>query len=184
MLGYLTVEGVEVHNIGAFREELVVEVKAEAEELEEVYLDKEEEACWGEWQADWCVRYVHYLHMDPFHVCQFKYDDKYEQCIAQGWGSGSACVAVCIMNSSLDVVQMLISFMIVTRPLLTTTKRCAVSCSVHIRHAIMAQKLQEVELLSALIRLTSTCTVSPFMLAAVVFLLLRWLFLLPTPHHL
>ena len=59
----------------------------------------------------------------------------------QGWGSGSACVAVCIMNSSLDVVQMLISFMIVTRPPLIIMKRCAVSCSAYIRCAIMAQKL-------------------------------------------
>ena len=44
MLGHLTAEGVEVHDIGVFREELVAEVKAEAEELEEVHLDKEEEA--------------------------------------------------------------------------------------------------------------------------------------------
>ena len=58
----------------------------------------------------------------------------------QGQGSRSACVAVCIINSSLDMVQMLISFMIVTRPLLTIIKRCAVSCSAHIRHTIMAQK--------------------------------------------
>ena len=59
----------------------------------------------------------------------------------QGWGGGSACVVVCIMNSSLDVAQMLISFMIVTRPLLTMMKRCAVFCSAHIRCAIMAWKL-------------------------------------------
>ena len=44
MLGYLTMEGVEVHDIGAFREELVVKVKAETEELEEVCLNEEEEA--------------------------------------------------------------------------------------------------------------------------------------------
>ena len=52
VLGHLTAEGVEVHNMGAFREELVAEAKAEAEELEEVYLNKEEEAHWGECQAD------------------------------------------------------------------------------------------------------------------------------------
>ena len=52
MLGHLTVEGVEVHNMGVFREELVVEMKAEAEELEEVHLDEEEEAHWGECQVD------------------------------------------------------------------------------------------------------------------------------------
>ena len=77
MLGHLTTEGVEVHNMRVFREELVAEAKAEAEELEEVCLDKEE-ACWGECQVDWCVRCVCYLHMDPFHVCQFKCDDKCE----------------------------------------------------------------------------------------------------------
>ena len=44
MLGHLTAEGVEVHDIGVFREELVAEAKAEAEELEEVCLDEEEEA--------------------------------------------------------------------------------------------------------------------------------------------
>ena len=78
MLGCLATEGVEVHDMGAFREELVVEVKAEAEELEEVHLDEEEEAHWGECQVDWCVRCVHYLHMDLFHVCQFECDDKCE----------------------------------------------------------------------------------------------------------
>ena len=91
---------------------------------------------------------------------------------------------VCIMNSSLDVVQMLISFMIITRPLLTTTKRYTVSYSTYIRCAIMAQKLQGVESLSTLIRLISACTVSPFIPATVIFLLLRWLFLLPASHHL
>ena len=141
MLGCLATEGVEVHDMGAFREELVVEVKAEAEELEEVHLDEEEEAHWGECQVDWYMRCVYYLHMDPFHICQFEHDNKCEQCIAQGQGSRSACVMVCIMNSSLDVVQMLISFIIVTRPPPTTTKRCAVSCSMHIRCTIMAQKL-------------------------------------------
>ena len=141
VLGCLTAEGVEVHNMGVFGEELVVEVKAEAEELEEVCLDEEEEACWGECQADWCMRCVCYLHVDLFHVCQFECDDKCERCIAQGWGGGSACVAVCIMNSSLDVAQMLISFMIVTRPPPTMMKRCTVSCSAHIRRAIMAWKL-------------------------------------------
>ena len=133
---------------------------------------------------DWCARCVCYLHMDPFHICQFKHDDKCEQCIAQGRGSRSACVAVCIMNSSLDVVQMLISFMIVTRPPPTMMKRCAVSCSVHIRCIIMAQKLQGVESLSVLVRLTSTCAVSLFMPAVVIFLLLRWLFLLPASYYL
>ena len=44
MLGCLTAEGVEVHNMGVFGEELVVEAKAEAEELEEVHLNEEEEA--------------------------------------------------------------------------------------------------------------------------------------------
>ena len=44
MLGHLAVEGVEMHNIEVFREELVTEAKAEAEELEEVCLNKEEEA--------------------------------------------------------------------------------------------------------------------------------------------
>ena len=44
MLGCLATEGVEMHNMEAFREELVVEVKAEAKELEEVHLDKEKEA--------------------------------------------------------------------------------------------------------------------------------------------
>ena len=44
MLGHLTTEGVEVHNMRVFREELVAEAKAEAEELEEVCLDEEEEA--------------------------------------------------------------------------------------------------------------------------------------------
>ena len=44
MLGCLAAEGVEVYDIGVFREELVAEVKAEAEELEEVHLDEEEEA--------------------------------------------------------------------------------------------------------------------------------------------
>ena len=78
MLGHLTAEGVEVHDIGVFREELVAEVKAEAEELEEVCLDEEEEACWGECQVDWCARCVCYLHVDPFHICQFKHDDKCE----------------------------------------------------------------------------------------------------------
>ena len=78
MLGYLAAEGVEVHNIRVFEKELVVEVKAEAEELEKVCLDKEEEACWGECQVDWCVRCVHYLHIDLFHVCQFECDDKCE----------------------------------------------------------------------------------------------------------
>ena len=78
MLGHLITEGVEVHDMGVFGEELVVEVKAEAEELEKVYLDKEEEACWGECQADWCVRCIHYLYIDPFHICQFKYNDKCE----------------------------------------------------------------------------------------------------------
>ena len=48
MLGCLAVEGVEVHDMGVFGEELVAEVKAEAKELEEVCLDEEEEACWGE----------------------------------------------------------------------------------------------------------------------------------------
>ena len=133
---------------------------------------------------DWCVRCVCYLHVDLFHVCQFEHDDKCEQCIAQGQSSRSACVTVCIMNSSLDVVQMLISFMIVTRPPLIMMKRCAVSCSVHIRHAIMAQKLWGVESLSVLIRLTSACAVNLFMPAAVIFFLLRWLFLLLIPHHL
>ena len=84
MLGHLTVEGVEVHNMRVFREELVVEMKAEAEELEKVHLHEEEEAHWGECQVDWYVRCVHYLHMDLFHICQFKYDDKCEQYIAQG----------------------------------------------------------------------------------------------------
>ena len=133
---------------------------------------------------DWCTRCICYLHMDLFHVCQFKCDDKYEWCIVQGQGGGSACVVVCIMNSSLDEAQILISFIIVTRPPPTTTKRCTVSCSAHIRCAIMAQKSQGVESLSTLIRLTSTCVASPFMLAAVIFLPLRWLFLLPTPHPL
>ena len=141
MLGCLAAEGVEVHDMGVFGEELMVEAKAEAEELEEVCLDEEEEAHWGECQVDWCTRCVHYLYMDLFHICQFEYDDKCEQCIVQGWGSGSACVTVCIMNSSLDVAQMLISFMIVTRPLLTMMKRCIISCFMHIRCAIMAQKL-------------------------------------------
>ena len=45
MLGHLTMEGVEVHDIKAFGEELVVEAKAEAEELEEVHLNKKKEAC-------------------------------------------------------------------------------------------------------------------------------------------
>ena len=79
--------------------------------------------------------------MDLFHVCQFMYNDKYKQCIVQGQGGGSACVVVYIINSSLDVAQMLISFMIVTRPLLTMMKRCIISCFMHIRCAIMAQKL-------------------------------------------
>ena len=78
VLGCLAAEGVEVHDMGAFGEELVVEVKAEAEELEEVRLDEEEEARWGECQADWCVRCVCYLHVDLFHVCQFERDDKCE----------------------------------------------------------------------------------------------------------
>lgn len=182
VLGRLAAEGVEVHDMGEFGEELVAEAKAEAEELEEVRLDEEEEARWGECQADWCARCVRYLHVDPFHVCQFERDDKCERCIAQGRGGGSACVAVCIMNSSLDVAQMLISFMIVTRPPPTTTKRCAVSCSAHIRRAIMARKSRGVESLSALVRLTSACAVSPFVPAAVVFLLLRWLFPLPAPR--
>ena len=78
VLGHLTAEGVEVHNMGVFREELVAETKAEAEELEEVCLDKEEEACWGECQVDWCVRCVCYLHVDLFHICQFKHDNKCE----------------------------------------------------------------------------------------------------------
>ena len=141
VLGCLATEGVEVHDMGVFGEELMVEAKAEAEELEEVHLDEEEEAHWGECQVDWYMRCVYYLHMDPFHICQFEHDNKCEQCIAQGQGSRSACVMVCIMNSSLDVVQMLISFIIVTRPPPTTTKRCAVSCSMHIRCTIMAQKL-------------------------------------------
>ena len=42
--GCLTAEGVEVHNMGVFREELVAETKAEAEELEEVHLDNKKEA--------------------------------------------------------------------------------------------------------------------------------------------
>ena len=78
MLDHLTTEGVEVHNMGVFRKELVAEAKAEAEELEEVYLDEEEEAHWGEYQVDWCVRCVCYLHVDLFHVCQFECDDKCE----------------------------------------------------------------------------------------------------------
>ena len=78
MLGYLTMEGVEVHDMRAFREELMVEVKAEAEELEKVCLDKKEEAHWGECQVDWCIRCVHYLHVDLFHVCQYKHDNKCE----------------------------------------------------------------------------------------------------------
>ena len=78
VLGCLAAEGVEVHDMGEFGEELVAEVKAEAEELEEVCLDEEEEASWGECQVDWCTRCVCYLHMDPFHVCQFKCDDKCE----------------------------------------------------------------------------------------------------------
>ena len=45
MLGHLTAEGVEVHDMGVFREELMAEAKAEAEELEEVHLDKKKEAC-------------------------------------------------------------------------------------------------------------------------------------------
>ena len=45
MLGCLAVEGVEVHDIRVFKEELVAEVKAEAEELKEVCLNKEEKAC-------------------------------------------------------------------------------------------------------------------------------------------
>ena len=45
MLGCLTAEGVEVHNMRVFGEELVVEAKAEAEELEEVHLNKKKEAC-------------------------------------------------------------------------------------------------------------------------------------------
>ena len=44
MLGHLTAEGVEVHDIEVFGEELMAEAKAEAEELEEVYLNEEEEA--------------------------------------------------------------------------------------------------------------------------------------------
>ena len=78
MLGCLTTEGVEVHDMGVFGEELVVEVKAEAEELEKVCLNEEEEACWREYQADWCVRCVCYLYVDLFHVCQFKYNNKCE----------------------------------------------------------------------------------------------------------
>ena len=78
MLGHLTTEGVEVHNMRVFGEELVVEAKAEAEELEEVHLDNKKEAYWGECQVDWCIRCVCYLHMDLFHVCQFKCDDKCE----------------------------------------------------------------------------------------------------------
>ena len=45
MLDHLTTEGVEVHNMGVFRKELVAEAKAEAEELEEVHLNKKKEAC-------------------------------------------------------------------------------------------------------------------------------------------
>ena len=44
MLGHLTIEGVEMHDIETFREELVVKMKAETEELEEVCLNEEEEA--------------------------------------------------------------------------------------------------------------------------------------------
>ena len=44
MLGHLAVERVEIHNIRVFREELVAEAKAEAEELEEVCLNKKKEA--------------------------------------------------------------------------------------------------------------------------------------------
>ena len=69
MLGCLAMEGVEVHDMEEFGEELVAEVKAEAKELEEVYLDEEEEACWGEYQADWCVRCICYLYVDLFYIC-------------------------------------------------------------------------------------------------------------------
>ena len=78
MLGHLTIEGVEMHDIETFREELVVKMKAETEELEEVCLNKEEEAHLGEYQMDWCTRCIYYLYVDLFHVCQFKHDNKCE----------------------------------------------------------------------------------------------------------
>ena len=109
-LARLAAEGVEVDDMEAFGKELAAEAKAEAKDVEEVRLDKEEEAHWEKCHADWCTHCVHYLHTNLLDICQFNdHKDKCSQCMAQGQGSGSACVVVCILNPGLDMVQMLMS---------------------------------------------------------------------------